>query len=356
MLEWNLPYLLKFLEVYLPIVYTCIHTHTHTQAHTHTHTPHTHHTHTTHTHTHTYHTHTTHTYHTHTTHTHHTHKHTHTQAHTHTPHTHHTHHTHTQAHTHTPRVTHTTHTHTHTSTHTHTTHTTHTHTTCHTHHTHTHHVSHTPRVTHTYVSHCTCATQLEEIWVESVSEASDKQLAEETVPGKPMSVFLAEPPKVVYMYVCVHMSHYTQCTHIRTYVALASHPTLLSPTLQPPISLPSFTLQLPLSFPPSQHPFSPIPQPPLSPHPSTSTLPPISLGIHSSLTSSLSLHPPLILPHPSLCWILSALSPSSIDCLHRPSPQLSGGVTLLLSLPYSLRGRHGRATANTAQEGGQHDR
>lgn len=40
--------------------------------------------------------------------------------------------------------------------------------------------------------------ELEEIWVESVSEASDKQLAEETVPGKPMSVFLAEPPKTAF--------------------------------------------------------------------------------------------------------------------------------------------------------------
>ena len=38
--------------------------------------------------------------------------------------------------------------------------------------------------------------QLEEIWIEDLEEATDKKVQEECIPGKPISVFTTNSPKV----------------------------------------------------------------------------------------------------------------------------------------------------------------
>ena len=43
---------------------------------------------------------------------------------------------------------------------------------------------------------CLVCLQLEEIWIASSTEAKDLKVVDECVPGKPISVFLSESPKV----------------------------------------------------------------------------------------------------------------------------------------------------------------
>ena len=39
--------------------------------------------------------------------------------------------------------------------------------------------------------------QLEEVWIEDVGQSTDKKVKEECIPGKPMSVFVSDPHKVL---------------------------------------------------------------------------------------------------------------------------------------------------------------
>lgn len=115
--------------------------------------------------------------------------------------------------------------------------------------------------------------------MESVSQASDKQIAEETVPGKPMSVFLAEPPKV-HRYMHTTFSGFIS---IYTYLLCNTPTSLHTPqTTQPPLPTLLHTLQLPLTQSP---PTSNLPPPT---HPTASTIHPI----------------------PSLCWMSPLFPPS----------------------------------------------
>lgn len=156
--------------------------------------------------------------------------------------------------------------------------------------------------THT-LSDCTyCVTQLEEIWVESVSQASDKQIAEETVPGKPMSVFLAEPPKV-HRYIHTTFSGFIS---IYTYLLCNTPTSLHTPqTTKPPLPTLLHTLQLPLTQ-----------------SPPTSNLPHTPHSLH---------RPPY-----SLTMLDVSTIPSLADNLHHSSPQLPGGVPPLLCPPPCL--------------------
>ncbi len=43
---------------------------------------------------------------------------------------------------------------------------------------------------------CVCVSQLKELWLESVTDATESKIKEECAPGRPMSIFSDKPHKV----------------------------------------------------------------------------------------------------------------------------------------------------------------
>ena len=64
------------------------------------------------------------------------------------------------------------------------------------------------------VSFCYCS-QLKEIWVKSVSDSTEAKIADECIPGKPITVFTAQPHEVgSYLQTKINPLNYNALSYI----------------------------------------------------------------------------------------------------------------------------------------------